>query len=124
MNTNPETLPARLREIADGILFGRPSLVARQAADRLEELERELAAVTAAIHKIHPTRRGSLVDMAEDLEFHRETAMNAFRLSEKELAAERALSNEMAAQLDHAQYTYDPGGCQKMFAAWKEARNE
>jgi hypothetical protein len=124
MNTNPETLPAQLREIADAILFGRPSLVARQGADRLEELERELAAVTAAIHKIHPTRRGSLVDMAEDLESHRETAMNAFRLSEKELAAERALSNEMAAQLDHAQYAYDPGGCQKMFAAWKEARNE
>jgi hypothetical protein len=74
-------LPARLREIADAILFGRPSLVARQAADRLEELERELA-------------------------------------------VERALSDEMAAQLDHAQYTYDPGGCQKMFAAWKDARHE
>jgi hypothetical protein len=42
MDTNPETLPARLREIADAILFGRPSLVARQAADRLEQLEREL----------------------------------------------------------------------------------
>jgi hypothetical protein len=36
-------LPARLREIADAILFGRTSVVARQAADRLEELERELA---------------------------------------------------------------------------------
>ena len=41
--TPTNELPARLREIADGILFGRPSLVARQAADRLEELERELA---------------------------------------------------------------------------------
>ena len=124
MNTDTETLPARLREIADAILFGRPSLVARQSADRLEELERELAAVTAAIHKIHPTRRGSLVDMAEDLESYRETAMNAFRLSEKELAAERALSDEMAAQLEHASFACDPGGCQKMFVAWKEARRE
>jgi hypothetical protein len=42
MNTNTETLPSRLREIADAILFGRPSIVARQAADRLNELEREL----------------------------------------------------------------------------------
>jgi hypothetical protein len=81
MNTNLETLPARLREIADGILFGRPSVVARQAADRLEELERELT-------------------------------------------AERALSNEMAAQLEHASFAYDPGGCQKMFEAWKEVRRE
>jgi septal ring factor EnvC (AmiA/AmiB activator) len=122
--TPTNDLPTHLREIADGILFGRPSLVARQAADRLDQLERELAAVTAAIHKIHPTRRGSLVDMVEDLESHRETAMNAFRLSEKELAAERALSNEMAAQLEHASFACDPGGCQKMFVAWKEARRE
>jgi lipase chaperone LimK len=41
--TPTNDLPAELRRIADGILFGRPSLVARQAADRLEELERELA---------------------------------------------------------------------------------
>ena len=41
---------------------------------------------------------------------------------ERELAAERALSNEMASQLEHASFTYDPGGCQQMFAAWKEAR--
>ena len=77
--TPTNELPARLREIADAILFGRPSLVARQAADRLEELERELA-------------------------------------------AERALSNEMASQLEHASFAYDPGGCQKMFEAWKDAR--
>jgi hypothetical protein len=41
---------------------------------------------------------------------------------ERELAAERALSNEMAAQLEHASFAYDPGGCQKMFEAWKKAR--
>jgi hypothetical protein len=52
MNTNPETLPARLREIADAILFGRPSLVARQSADRLEELERELAAERALADRL------------------------------------------------------------------------
>jgi hypothetical protein len=92
-----------------------------EAADRLEQLERELAAVTAAIHKIHPTRRGSLVDMAEDLESHRETAMNAFRLSERELAAERALADRLASALtasatwNHALPAYE---------VWKEARND
>jgi len=59
------------------------------------DLERELAEVTAAIHKVHPTRRGSLVDMVEDLDSYRETAMNAFRLSEKLLAAERATVERM-----------------------------
>jgi hypothetical protein len=129
MNTNPETLPARLREIAEEILFGRPSLVARQAADRLEELERELAVVADAIHKIHPTRRGSLVDMVEDLESHRETAMNAFRLSEKELAAERALADRLAhwlAALDGdgiVPPAWDASVANAL-AAWKGARHE
>jgi hypothetical protein len=42
MKTDTKELAAGLRRIADGILFGRPALVANQAADRLEELEREL----------------------------------------------------------------------------------
>jgi hypothetical protein len=42
MKTDTKELAAGLRRIADAILFGRPSLVANQAADRLEELEREL----------------------------------------------------------------------------------
>ncbi len=42
MKTDTKELAVGLRRIADGILFGRPSLVANQAADRLEELEREL----------------------------------------------------------------------------------
>jgi hypothetical protein len=92
-----------------------------EAADRLEDLERELAAVAASIHKIHPTRRGSLVDMAEDLESHRETAMNAFRLSEKELAAERALSDRLASALtDSATWNH----ALPAYEAWKEARRE
>ena len=124
MNTNTETLPARLREIADGILFGRPSLVASQAADRLEELDRDLAAVAAAIHKIHPTRRGSLVDMVEDLESYRETAMNAFRLSEKELAAERALADRLAAELQWWSDEYNTADDQEALAAWKGVRHD
>jgi hypothetical protein len=128
MNTDTETLPAELRGIADGILFGRPSLVARQAADRLEEIERELAAVTAAIHKIHPTRRGSLVDMAEDLESRRETAMSAFRLSERELAAERALADRLAHWLSEMADEFIlpaelENAANNALAAWKEARN-
>jgi hypothetical protein len=42
MKTDTKELAAELRRIADGILFGRPALVANQAADRLEELERDL----------------------------------------------------------------------------------
>jgi hypothetical protein len=89
--------------------------------EHARQLERELADVAAAIHKIHPTRRGSLVDMVEDLESHRETAMNAFRLSEKELAAERDLADRLASALtdsatwDHALHAHE---------AWKEARSE
>jgi chromosome segregation ATPase len=95
---------------------------------RADEAEDQLAAVTAAIHKIHPTRRGSLVDMAEDLESYRETAMNAFRLSEKELAAERALADRLAGELKAAsgyinfetEYFED----ESALTAWKEARSE
>jgi uncharacterized membrane-anchored protein len=99
--------------------------------EHARQLERELAAVTAAIHKIHPTRRGSLVDMVEDLESHRETAMNAFRLSEKELAAERALADRLAGVL--LSYHHDLLAREDMqwlpehdksLAAWEEARNE
>jgi aminopeptidase N len=105
------------------------------------QLERELAEVTAAIHKVHPTRRGSLVDMVEDLESYRETAMNAFRLSEKELAAERALADRLAEWLEDIEgrcsdmsITLHPDadakGCvddcwewsERALAAWKEAR--
>jgi hypothetical protein len=50
--TPTNELPARLREIADAILFGRPSLVARQAAGRLEELERELTAERALADRL------------------------------------------------------------------------
>jgi hypothetical protein len=95
------------------------------------QLERELADVADAIHKIHPTRRGSLVDMVEDLESHRETAMNAFRLSEKELAAERDLADRLAGVL--LSYHHDLLAGEDMqwlpehdksLAAWKEARND
>jgi hypothetical protein len=128
--TPTSELPARLREynrwqrgdeLLEQMHIADIGEMLDEAADRLEELERELAAVAAAIHKIHPTRRGSLVDMAEDLESHREAAMNAFRLSEKELAAERALSDRLASALadsvtwSHALPAYE---------VWKEARND
>ena len=111
--------------------------------EHARQLERELAAVTAAIYKIHPTRRGSLVDMAEDLESYRETAMNAFRLSEAELASERALADMLAETLKDIEgrcgdttITLHPDadakGCvddcwewsEQALAAWKEACNE
>jgi uncharacterized membrane-anchored protein len=102
----------------------------RVLEEHARQLDRELAAVTAAIHKIHPTRRGSLVDMAEDLESYRETAMNAFRLSEAELAAERELADRLAGVL--LSYHHDLLAGEDMqwlpehdksLAAWKEARN-
>jgi uncharacterized membrane-anchored protein len=99
--------------------------------EHARQLERELADVADAIHKIHPTRRGSLVDMVEDLESHRETAMNAFRLSEKKLAAERDLADRLAGVL--LSYHHDLLAGEDMqwlpehdksLAAWKEARSE
>jgi hypothetical protein len=42
MKTDTKELAAELDRIADGILFGGSLLIANQAADRLEELEREL----------------------------------------------------------------------------------
>jgi hypothetical protein len=42
MKTDTKELAAELDRIADGILFGRSLLIANQAADRLEELERDL----------------------------------------------------------------------------------
>jgi hypothetical protein len=102
----------------------------RVLEEHARQLERELADVADAIHKIHPTRRGSLVDMVEDLESHRETAMNAFRLSEKELAAERDLADRLAGVL--LSYHHDLLAGEdvqwlpehdKSLAAWKGARN-
>jgi uncharacterized membrane protein YccC len=98
--------------------------------EHARQLERELADVADAIHKIHPTRRGSLVDMVEDLESHRETAMNAFRLSEKELAAERDLADRLAETLANVQGDYAstgaivPSEVDDALTAWKEARSE
>ena len=93
----------------------------RVIEEHARQLERELADVADAIHKIHPTRRGSLVDMAEDLESHRETAMNAFRLSERELAAERSLADRLASALtDSATWNH----ALPAYEAWKEARRE
>jgi hypothetical protein len=92
--------------------------------DLAQEMERELAAVADAIHKIHPTRRGSLVDMVEDLESHRETAMNAFRLSEKELAAERELADRLGNAIKRLEaWIGDSSPLGQALAAWKEARN-
>jgi len=105
-------------------------------ADFARGLERELAEVSAAIHKVHPTRRGSLVDMVEDLDSYRETAMNAFRLSEKLLSAERALADRLADCLETVLSGYDDAeeiapingheahSGSAALAAWKEARRE
>lgn len=73
-----------------------------QMTKHARELERDLAEVTAAIHKVHPTRRGSLVDMVEDLESYRETAMNALRISHKALDAERELADRLLAIAEKA----------------------
>jgi transposase-like protein len=61
-------------------------------------------------------------EFAELVESMNSPAAKRIAELERELAAERALSNEMAAQLEHASFAYDPGGCQKMFEAWKDAR--
>ena len=114
---------------------------ASKLADVVNHLRFDLAQITAAIHRVHPTRRGSLADMIGDLDSYRETAMSAFRLSEKELAAEReqiaanhkatdilvkmikserGLADGLAETLDGLDWLAD--NHPQSLAAWKEAR--
>lgn len=114
-----------------------PDVYIAKTTGLCRELERELTEVTAAIHKVHPTRRGSLVDMVEDLDSYRETAMNAFRISEKELTAERALADRLGRWMEDHRKTWqwheinescDCEDCvflipfDEALTAWKEAR--
>ena len=78
------------------------------------QLERELADVIS--------ERDALRKTADKLDDDKEANARLCESLERELAAERALSYEMASQLQHASFTHDPRGCQKMFEAWKEAR--
>ena len=105
MKTDTKELAAGLRRIADGILFGRPALIANQAADRLEELEEQLAANHAAI-----------------------------KLMSKWLEDERALADRLARTLDtighggREQFRWSLTKAElvarEALAAWKEARND
>jgi hypothetical protein len=78
------------------------------------EIERELADLREQIAILRSDEK-RLMQFAKTYRLRADEA-------EAKLAAERALSNEMAAQLEHASFAYDPGGCQKMFEAWKDAR--
>jgi uncharacterized coiled-coil protein SlyX len=96
MNTDTKELAAELRRIADGILFGRPSLVANQAADRLEELEEQLSANHEAI-----------------------------KLMGKWLEDERALADRLAnALVESMERLGVCAGHRKVLDQWKEARND
>jgi small-conductance mechanosensitive channel len=86
------------------------------AAKRIAELERELEQEREQVTILRSDEK-RLMQFAKTYRLRADEA-------EAKLAAERALSNEMASQLEHASFAYDPGGCQKMFAAWKEARRE
>lgn len=139
MTDQPKPTPITDDEWASLIVSAPWDAAADQMAQVARRLERELSAVTEAIHKVHPTRRGSLVDMVEDLDSYRETTMNAFRISQKELAAERALADRLAETLRfieedcdwkaggdhwHGSFGDDRIGpaCDEALAAWKEAR--
>jgi small-conductance mechanosensitive channel len=84
------------------------------AAKRIAELERELEQEREQVTILRSDEK-RLMQFAKTYRLRADEA-------EAKLAAERALSNEMAAQLEHASFAYDPGGCQKMFEAWKDAR--
>jgi hypothetical protein len=82
---------------------------------------------TPEIRPISPCRASDMWAYLESLNWEKgmpplARVMAHYELLERQLAAERAISNEMASQLEHASFAYDPGGCQKMFEAWKEAR--
>ena len=100
MKTDTKELAAELDRIADGILFGRSLLIANQAADRLEELEEQLAANHAAI-----------------------------KLMGKWLEEERALADRLAHWLSSLEGEglvppeWDASAANAL-AAWKEARRE
>jgi small-conductance mechanosensitive channel len=84
------------------------------AAKRIAELERELEQEREQVTILRSDEK-RLMQFAKTYRLRADEA-------EAKLASERALSNEMAAQLEHASFAYDPGGCQKMFEAWKDAR--
>jgi hypothetical protein len=96
MNTETKELAAELDRIADGILFGRPSLVANQASDRLEELEEQLSANHEAI-----------------------------KLMGKWLEDERELADRLAGAIGNVKSLFANGGeLLRALAAWEEARND
>jgi uncharacterized coiled-coil protein SlyX len=105
--TDAKTLAAELRELANLIIMGSGNAMMHQAADRLEELEEQLAANHAAI-----------------------------KLMGKWLEDERALADRLAAWLDTLLSGYDDAkeiapfdvtehhSAGRALAAWKETRHE
>jgi len=108
MKTETKELAAELRRIAEGILFGRPYLVANQAADRLEELERELAAERALADRLAASLEDCRDDSAELLSEH-SWWQDEPRCGYAERYKENAKNITRAV---------------KALAAWKDARNE
>jgi len=117
MKTDTKTLAAELRELAKEAYDAEPAYLQRQAADRLEELEREVAAERAQIEANHKVTR----------------------IIEEMLYAERALADRMAALLQRDRDGYggqvvDPacdccdceylGPIDASLAEWREARRQ
>jgi Skp family chaperone for outer membrane proteins len=108
MKTDTKTLAAELRRTAG---FTGPADILEQAADRLEELERELAAKDAHADEIYK----AAVDLAKKLE--------------DDLAAERAIADRLAHWLSSLEGEglvppeWDASAANAL-AAWKEGRRD
>lgn len=79
-----------------------------------ESMEKELAELKAGFDAER--------DSVERMTRGHNACLKGMEMLAKMLSDERALADEMAGQLKHASLTYDPGGCRKMFEAWKAAR--
>jgi hypothetical protein len=115
MNTDTKTLAAELRRTAG---FTGPADILEQAADRLEELERELASKDAHSDEIYK----AAVDLAKKLE--------------DDLEKERAIADRLAHWLETLLSGYEDAkeisafngeeahAADRAIKAWKEARRE
>jgi hypothetical protein len=112
MKTDTKELAAGLRELSDLMLKGSGNALMHSAADRMEELEEQLAANHAATELMSKW-------LEDERELTDKLAAWCGTLLSK-LAAERALADRLASALTDSAMWHAPPAYQ----AWKEARND
>jgi len=133
--SDTKTIAAGLRGITSVLATGPGSKLLAEAADRLEELERELSAITG--------EEGQLWELRQKNESLRHAAENLSKQHAKEAQAwasmhetERALADRLAKGCDALLTGYntsswdspmekgDVEDCEQALAAWKQARGK